>query len=435
MINLFVTLISSVLFANTEAKASDFETVWRAIEVRSPSLKSEISEKEASDIQVSRAKRHWLPRLMVNANVVSTNDPGTTLFSTLGSRSLLASDLNPSLMNDPSRQWFKRGAATLDWTLFEGGAKQSLVKGSASVNESHALSMAAKKNEIYSELVSDFGKLASLNSERMGLIELKEKLSKLVERYKVGSRDNPVGYSGLLGMRSLLNRLDSTLSQNQMESSALLDALHIRSGIDPLDLKMTSLTDAFEFTKEKFKKLKSDPQGSSIRVESMRRMATAQAAFSQAERARWLPRVGLFANENVIVGPRDTGTATEFGAYLQWELFNASHFGAYREASLRSMAFEHRSNEMAENSMIARRSLRSSLPMLEENLKRMRESMKITSEQVLVTEKLFRNGSVNALQLAEVLSRRADVIENQKQIEITLVSQLTEDFLQNVRVP
>ena len=61
--------------------------------------------------------------------------------------------------------------------------------------------------------------------------------------------------------------------------------------------------------------------------------------------------------------------------------------------------------------------------------------MKITSEQVLVTEKLFKNGSVNALQLVEVLSRRADVMENKKQIEMSLLGQLTENFRQNASAP
>lgn len=416
--------------------AADFETVWSAIEARSPSLKSESSEKEASEIRVSRAKGHWVPRLLLNAGVVSTNDPGTTLFSTLGSRSLEATDLSPSLMNHSSRQWFKNGNAVVDWTLFEGGARQSIVKGASLMSESQSLSMAARKSEIYSELVQDFGKLATLNAERSGVVELKEKLSRLVERYKVGSKDNPVGYSGLLGMRSLVNRLESVLSQNSAESDAVLESIRIRSGLDSLDRSTALMADPVDFAKDKFKKKNATGKaGSSLRVESMRLMAAAQTEYSMAERAKWLPRVGLFARENLVSGPRDTGTSTEYGAYLQWAIFDASNFGAYREASLRSSALEYRSSEMAEKSEVARRGLRSSLPMLEGNLKRVKESMEITAEQVLVTEKLFRNGTVNALQLAEVLSRRADVIENRKQVEIALLDRLTEAFLQNVSAP
>lgn len=413
------------------AHAADFDTIWNAIEARSPALKSEANEKEASEIRVSRAKGHWVPRLFLSAGVVSTNDPGTTLFSTLGSRSLETTDLSPSLMNQPPRQWFKSGNAVVDWTLFEGGARQSEVKGASLLSESRSVAMAARKNEIYSELVREFGKLVTLNVERNGVIELKEKLSRLVERYKVGSKDNPVGYSGLLGMRSLINRLESVLSQNGAESDALIESIRIRSGLDSLDRSTNPTIDSVEFAKEKFKKFAIRGSGSSLRVESMRLMAAAQSEFAVAERARWLPRVGLFARENLVSGPRDTGTSTDYGAYLQWSIFDASNVGAYREASLRSSAADYRSSEIAEKSEVARRGLQSSLPMLEGNLKRVKESMEITSEQVAVTEKLFKNGSVNALQLAEVLSRRADVIESRKQVEIALLDQLTEAFLQN----
>lgn len=417
------------------ADAADFETIWSAIEARSPALKSEASGKEAAEVLVSRSKGHWVPRLLLNAGVVSTNDPGTTLFSTLGSRSLEAADLSPSLMNHPSRQWFKSGNAVLDWTLFEGGARQSAVKGALLMSESQSLTMAARKNEVYAELVQDFGKLAALNTERSGVIELKEKLSRLVERYKVGSKDNPVGYSGLLGMRSLINRLESVLSQNSAEADALVESMRIRSGLGSIDRSTQLTSDPVDFAKEKFKKNAAGNTDSSLRVESMRLMAAAQTEYSMAERAKWLPRVGLFARENLVSGPRDTGTSTDYGAYLQWAIFDASNIGAYREASLRSKALEYHSSEMAEKSEVARRGLHSSLPMLEGNLKRVKESIEITSEQVSVTEKLFKNGSVNALQLAEVLSRRADVIENRKQVEIAYLDQLTEAFLQNVSAP
>lgn len=433
LINAFWIFLLACLFVSqaTPAKATGFDTVWKAIETRSPSLKSEANEKEAADLQVSRAKSHWVPRLLLNAGVVSTNDPGKALFSTLGSRSLQMQDLSPSSMNEPPRQWFKSGNVLLDWTLFESGAKQSMVSGAALVSESHALSWAARKNEVYSELVREFGKLVSLNAERVAVIELKEKLSRLLGRYKVGSADNPVGYSGLLGMRSLGNRLESVLAQNSGEAETIVESLRIRSGLDSIDQTISTAPDAVEFAKEKFKKVTNRDRGSSLRVESIRLIAMAQSKYSLAERAKWLPRVGLFASKSLISGPRDTGTSTDYGAYLQWELFNASNLGAYREARLRSAALGHRSDDLAEKSAIDRRNLYVSLPMLEGNLRRVRASREITAEQVLVTEKLFKNGSVNALQLTEVLSRRADVIENQKQIEMALVGQLTEAFLQN----
>jgi len=429
-------LLSGFVFSQMAyAGGEDFDAIWSSIEERSPSLKSEANENAAADVQVSRAKGHWVPRLSLNAGIVSTDDPGKALFSNLGSRSLQATDLSPSLMNHPSREWVKSGSALIDWSLFEGGAKQSVVRGAKLLKESQVLSLAARKKELYSELVRDFGKLASLNAEQFGVQELQEKLSRLVERYKVGSRDNPVGYSGLLGMRSLINRLDSVLAQNEAQVAALVESIRIHSGVASIESRALLKSEPIEFVKQKFNKANHGEQGTNLRISSMQRMAMAQSEYSRAERARWLPRVGLFASKSLVSGPRDTGISTDYGGYLQWELFNASNRGAYREASLRSSAFTNRSDAMVEESAIARLNLNRSIPMLDGNLNRIRESMKITNEQVLVTEKLFKNGSVNALQLAEVLSRRADVIENKKQIEMALLDQLTEAFLQNASAP
>jgi hypothetical protein len=429
---LFIIFTFICFFASSHVThADEFEAIWSAIESRSPGIKSEAIEKEAAELQLSRAKGHWAPRLLLNAGVVSTNDPATSLFSTLGSRSLQATDLNPSLMNSPERQIFKNGNIVLDWALYEGGSREYSVKGASLLSESQAISVSARRNELYAELARDYGKLLALNAERADLLGLKEKLSRLVDRYRVGSRDNPVGYSGLLGMRSLIHRLEGILAENSAGSESLLESIRIRSGIESIQVSSITGNDPVDFMKGRLQRNLGNHSSSSLRVMEMRLRSTAQSEFSMAERSRWLPRVGLFARGNLLSGPRDTGTSTDLGAYLQWTLFDASNVGAYREASLRSSASMKRSEELAEKSLIVQRGLQTSLPMLEGNLKRARASLEITAEQVAVTESLFKNGSVNALQFAEVLSRRADVIESRKQIELALLDQLSESFLQN----
>lgn len=423
-----------LLLVSGSAHADDFDRLWTAVQSRSPALRAEANDRSASELLQQRTRAHWAPRLLLNAGLVSTNDPTTTLFSTLGSRTLQASDLSPDLMNEPSREWFKRGSLVLDWAIFEGGARSSVARGSSLLAESQSLSASARKNEIYAELVRDYAKLGSLREEKKGMLELKEKLARLIDRYRVGSQDNPVGYSGLLGLRSLLNRLEGLLDKNAVETGTVVSALQLRSGLEGVDAMAPAVKDPIRFVQEKLSRGADARTDGALREKSMRLAADAQAEFAKAERARWLPRIGAFASGSLVSGPRDSGISTEYGAYLQWELLNATHWGAEREASLRAQASQERASEISENSRIARESLKRALPMLEMNLKRIRDSMAITTEQVAVTERLFRSGSVNALQLTEVLSRRADVIESHKELEVVLMSQWAEDYLQNVGI-
>lgn len=432
LFSFFIFFTAAGALAN---EATDFDSLWKGISEKSHALLAEKSEFEASEIGASRAGRHWAPRLLLNAEAVSTNAPSTTLFSTLDSRSLLATDLSPGLMNNPSRQWFKRGGVTLDWALFEGGSRTAVSSGATLESQSRALALQAQQNEEYSRLAQDYAKLLALRSEVKAYLGLKEKLQSFLARYKLGSKDNPVGYSGLLGMRALLNRLESYLEQSSAEIFSIERSIQVRSGRGEQPIQTAETLSSPAFIDSKLTTRKNDPNRSSLSAESMRLSADARAEYAKAERARWLPKVGVFASGNLTSAPRDSGTSTEYGAYLQWELFSAGNIGAYRESLLRATSAKEKASEMTQRSKIMKESLAQSVPILRENLKRAENSIELTDEQILVTEKLFKNGSINALQFVEVLSRRADVVQNRRQIEYAYVDSVAMEYLQNVSTP
>ena len=62
-----------------------------------------------------------------------------------------------------------------------------------------------------------------------------------------------------------------------------------------------------------------------------------------------------------------------------------------------------------------------SLGAIKANLDLMDDSSKLLEEQTETARNLFKNGSINALQLVEVLARRADLITNRAQAEMDLV--------------
>jgi len=140
---------------------------------------------------------------------------------------------------------------------------------------------------------------------------------------------------------------------------------------------------------------------------------------SQMEKARFLPRVGLFAQNNIYSGRRDTESSQSYGVYLMWELFNADSYKRPQEARAKSMAAESkiRSAKIQEN--LARQNLATSRLALEKNLKLLEDTNSLLSEQTRNAMKLFNSGLLNALQLAEVLNRRVDVVEQKNTAELS----------------
>lgn len=60
------------------------------------------------------------------------------------------------------------------------------------------------------------------------------------------------------------------------------------------------------------------------------------------EKARHLPRVGLFAQTNIYSGDRDTANAQAYGIYLAWDIFNSDSYGRVGEANAKFRASEPR---------------------------------------------------------------------------------------------
>jgi len=421
----YLSLSAQILCAEAE-----FDRIWEAISERSPALRSEVAEASAAEVRLLRANRHWLPKVSLGAGLVSTNSPNLFLFSSLGSRGLQSSDLNPSVVNFPERQSFITGSLNVDLPIYEGGSSAASARAAGLLQQSQELSKKARFNEVYADFVKQYSLVLALRKESKTISELDVKLKNLIDRYRVGSRDNPVGYSGLLGMKSLLNRLKGLASANEAEMESLMKALSIESGLKDLELVKFRASDAVTVASEKLQ-LTTQTTGQDLRASSMRVSAQAYSELAGAEKARWLPRVGLFATESLVSGPRNTGFSLDFGGYLQWQIFDGKNLGAYREASLRATASDLRAEEFTERSRISKFNSAQNLKALLGSLDLLKSSQTFTIDQTQVTEKLFRNGSVNALQFSEVLSRRVDLIESFRIVEREVINQLCESYLMN----
>ena len=135
------------------------------------------------------------------------------------------------------------------------------------------------------------------------------------------------------------------------------------------------------------------------------------------EKARHLPRVGLFAQTNIYSGDRDTANAQAYGIYLAWDIFNNDSYGRVGEANAKFRASEAKIEAGKKEEKIMRDQFLESKNTLEKSLVLIEDSDRILKEQTSNAMRLFRSGMLNALQLAEVINRRVDLIENKYKIE------------------
>lgn len=415
---ILILIVANVALAAVPAQAREvtFPQVWRTVSEGSKIIKSANAKAEAAGAASSRFSRHWLPRVYLGAQTYRTNDGGQNLFGLIGQRAVEAQDFAPDRLNNPGHQTFTRGAVGIDLPLFEGGGPVAMAQGADHLQTAAEWEARAAETKHFSETAKSYGSLLALESERRELSDLHQSVLRLLQRYEVGNKQNPVGYSGLLGLRTLSHRLEGLIAQNKALASANRAALEEmgmeRDGWQP------STQGILEFANEVF------PEGADSESPGLlaeRAKADAAARMVAVERSRFLPRVGLFAEQQLVSGSRKTETAQAVGVYLSWSLFNPAQFGAVKEARLLASSAENFAFSSAERERAERRGLREGAAALKKNIALMDKSLELLTEQTKVAEGLFRNGSINALQLVEALARRTDLITSATEARIALL--------------
>jgi outer membrane protein TolC len=398
-----------------------FVAIWKAVRAHSPELSAANHDLEGARIYEKRMSRHWYPRVFAEGRAFSTNDPALTFMSLLGQRQIAASDFAPQALNYPGSNFFERGTLGLDLPIYEGGSKVAMVQASVKMTEARSFELRSAEITKYTDLAQTYSSILSLQKQHHELQKLKEGVEDILSHYSIGTKSNPVGYSGLLGLKNLRNRLEGLLAENSAKSSSLRERIHILAESLPENWIPQS-DNVREFIEMHLSSLnQSNPTNES--PDSVRAMNLAAESLDQskeAEKAQFLPKVGLFGTGNLYGGSRGTGTSYTAGAYLQWDLFSAPNFGAVAQAEHTAAAAQARADGMNERARIERSGARQSASALEKNLSLMDESSQLLEEQTATARGLFRNGSINALQLVEVLARRADLLVSRAEAELGL---------------
>ncbi len=424
MLAKWVLVMALVLFPGLcwgDGNELSFPSVWNAVRASSPSQRAAVAGFQAAEIGRDRASRHWLPRLYLDARSFSTNDPAQIFFSLLGQREATPADFAPSALNHPGSSFFSQGGLGLDLPLFEGGSKVAQLEARKSEVQARAFAAKAASTEDYLSAAMFYGTLLALREQRTQLTALTQAVESTLRRYQLGGRGNPVGHSGLLGLQGLRNRLQAMLLQNQAQSGASHDSL----------LEMAkSLPNRWEPERQDFlgyisgalSVKGSEVNSPSFTVQAAGADAESLEKASKGERAKFLPRVGLFAQENLYNGSRGTGTSYAAGAYLQWNLFSPMDYGSVREAELKAAEANGHAEARALGERVEKTQSRYSSAAAEQAIRLLTQNVQLLSEQTDSSQRLYQSGAINALQLVEVLSRRADLLTSLTQAHLELLS-------------
>jgi hypothetical protein len=414
----------TIFLAYADGYAQDqtisFVNAWQKINGSSSAQEASRLQTESVVAGETRASRHWLPKVYIDAKSYQTNDPGNSFFGLLEQRSINQTDFNPDSINHPNSHLYTRGALGLDLALYEGGMKASqvdLFKHSVAAQKSTTSQI---QMDQYSMVGLSYGSIAVLEQLKVRLESLNSEVARMIKGYQLGSKSNPVGYSGLLGMRSLANRINGLINQYEAQGRSYRSALN-EMGLGDQKWAPEKI-DSNTFVSRYF--ISSHEQSdlaSSYKIDSAKENVKISEEKANMEKAKFLPRVGAFVETFAFNGNRNTANGYSAGLYLQWNLFDPSVYGSLKEAKLRSMSAAKYSEALVQQERAERAALYEAVKSLRQNIDLLNDSQKLFLEQSKTTTRLFNNGSINALQIVEVLNRHIDLITQQGEAELGLI--------------
>lgn len=390
--------------------------IWKIVSRESSSIESSHLEVEAAKVSLKSAENHWFPRVFIQAKSFVTNDPGPIFFGLLEQRSVTTLDFDPGAINHPAQHQINQGVLGVDLTLYEGGAGLKRAEQAKLVLQSQKFQEEQSVNDIYLRTVSLYGQKIVLEKQINRIQEIRREIQTVLQKYQLGGESNLIGHSGLLGLRSLQNRISGIELQSQAEIKAI--AFQFKEiGFDRENWSTTPFMPS-EFT-AKF--LASAQASNSPRLLAAKAQAEAAKSNVEISKSHLLPRLGGFAESNFTQGSRDTGSGYNIGLYLTWNLISPQEWNGSQEAKLKAQTHLLKAATLERNETSQREIWKEQVRAISENLILMDESYKNLMQQSKISYQLFRNGSLSALQLAEIMSRRTDLISQESASELSLI--------------
>lgn len=414
-LSLFVG-VAMVISSQSFARVLTFDEVWK--KVNEKSLIQEALSLDTKAIQKAkiRVDRHWYPNIYFDLQSYQTNDPAANFFGLIQQREVKAKDFNPTDINHPDSNHYTRGALGIDVPLYEGGMKAAQSDMYDKLVLSKEIDERQIKIDQYAKIGELYATMLVLKQHMTKLVDIDDTLKKLLSKYQLGVRANPLGYSGLLGMKSLANRIKGLLQKYQSQDDASYGTLN-ELGLNEMGWTVRS-EDPEKFIDTY---LLDGSKGSPYFIESAQKNAEAAEYSVVMEKARNLPRIGFFAESYVFAGDRKSANGYSAGVYMKWNLFNPADYGKSTETHMQVLAAHKKIEALKQVVAAESKALQNSLKTFRFTIKLLKESDQMLFEQTKATTTLFKTGAINALQIVEVLNRRVDMIDQQVEVELQFI--------------
>lgn len=403
-----------------------FPSLWNQIQKNAPSEKISEYQLQASIIDKERYLRLGYPRLYLDARAFSTNDPALSFFSVLNQRQIHPSDFAPDLMNNPGYQFYQKGTLGLDWPFYDGGARSAKAESQEKVVLAWVYDQKKSAIDLYAESAVLYGSLLILENESDKLRRILDSTEKLIDQYRIGVKSNPLGYSGLLGLKTLKNRITEALIVNSAGLNSARNSLREKAGLISLDWRPVSKPkqeNILPFTRQ-FLAPAEDQVAENGSASTRAREADAEASekLIDVEKAKDRPRAGLFSEAALYNGNRDIASSYVLGVYFQWDLFSMDRYRQGDQAKASAMALKAKSDDLRLKEKIDRENALSSITALEKQVDLLSDSSRLLEEQAQTSKKLYQNGSLSVLQLIEVLNQEMDLIIRRMKVEMAFLT-------------
>jgi len=416
-----------------------FPDLWKQVDLHSPAQRGAALETQAARAQESRAGNYRLPQVYLRGQYVNSDDPALSFMSKLRQREIESRDFTPARLNTPDAGTFGEAALGVTVPLYEGGLGSAQASAAADAARASEQDRAAIRVRQFAQAFEGYGVLLALQSAGTDVDTLAAEVGDTLSRYQLGSAANPVGYSGLLGMKSLALRLQimgngfraqQRTTQATLSTLAELDAAAWIPAFEPVEAYIDAHAPRVAGSPAQVQR---EPE--SYPVRSLRALADSVRRKAQAERAPLLPQVGLFVEGNAAMGDRGTANSYVAGAYVRWNFYSPTQAGAAQEAILRSQALQERANAAAIEDRIAVAEGQQTEAAVRERLALLKQSQDLLDEQLRTGKRMFANGTITALQLAETYSKRVDLTQSLLESELALLQARRATILHRPEVP
>ncbi|MDF3819361.1 TolC family protein [Leptospira sp. 96542] len=453
MKRLFV-LLSLVSPMVVFSQTLEFSEVWEKIESNSSGSKAKFLEWKASEINKNKSEKHWLPRVYTDIRSFQTNDPTLNFMGKLGQRKATEADFSTSsvrlrpgnflnsnnepysnlnsdstnlfakdTLNYPGSNVYTRGTLGVDLAIYEGGSGKTKSRMAEQKTNGLKFEWLAIKDREYAQAGFYYRAIQSLIEYQTRIEQIQKIEYKFQTNYQLTNKANPVGYSGYLALKTLRNQLIGIHNQIDEQIFEYKEILQILSGIPSTEI-ITNHSNLLEFLDLYFDRL-AEYKGSN-HLNALSLYAESEKLKSDLELSKFLPKVAAYSETYVYQGSRGTSDAYQAGIYLQMNLYDPKDIGSVEEAKLSSESFFKTLEEKKKEEEKHVKQLRKKEISYRENFELIRNSIANLEEQVLIMQRLFQSGAINAIQFADTLNKYSDISKALFETEIGILQVRTE---------